>query len=505
MDKLQTLIHLIQSLDARESRYIKQNSLKSEGNYLKLVELLEKKGNEATTQDIEKTGVNASTTTYERLIEKIVFAINTIDESPKIQHLQQLQLIMQLINKGCLDHALDLYKKLERQVEDVGNFSLSLLLLLQKEHFYILLADGKSIVSFAKELREETEKVVSQLVNLYSYFDINYKLIELSGGTYNVRAQNKEMEKLRDESMAMLENLPNPKSIAGKIMYHSVRGPLLSHTNPDESQQIEEHEALVNTYIQSPNYKKNHIFSFCAHLRKAMEIIATKDNRLSRKEKLYELITIARSPDTLQLINDKEFKKNFLLSTINAELLFIIRTLTFNPLVDLELYYKNLMSSKNKVGQFPREEILILYLFAHAHFLKNDLNKANKYLIQLTIKEEKGFTEPQFLYGKILSIVISFEKNDFELVVSIARSLLRGSKNETFPLYPVFVPMLRFLQEHSYAPDIKQTDWEKPLNETKKIKEKLQKSGVRFVGFDIILWMQSKLEGKPLLDILKTN
>lgn len=506
MDKLQTLIHLVQGLDAGESRHIKKTILGDDGNYLKLVGLIEKRGAEITQHLIEKAGIRAESKTYERLIEKISLSIGLVDEHIEVQQLKKLFLIVQYSNRGCFDYALSKIKELEMHARECENFMLLLLLLQQKEHVLTRLKFKKEVASQLNKIIHEIKETSAKISNVTEIYSYVYKSGEILSANWQFAGVKKvEMEEAKKKLKNLLDTIPLPLSNSAKIIYHRVRSSILSYLTRDRIPVIIEMEEEVGTFTKKEKILQMRAEGYYSQLRRLVEYSAKHDTRPNRTENFYEKLNLLRSNNINKYIKDPGFKLQLLLASVNAEILYMIRSLSFESLNKLEEYHKEILL-KNKDVKYDSlsvEELFILFQLSYAHFLNNNLVKSNRCIIQILLREGTIDATPQFLISKVLQTIIAFENEDTELVLSIARSILRNTKHESFPSFPLYLPLLKFLHSNPYKNDIGQEEWKILTKELYQIKKELIDNSITPVGIDIVAWTESKARNITIQQVLK--
>lgn len=145
--------------------------------------------------------------------------------------------------------------------------------------------------------------------------------------------------------------------------------------------------------------------------------------------------------------------------------------------------------------------LLFNYRFATAYFGSGDTGKATSYLYKIT-HSPVSLREDIHCYARLLLLICHYESGEEYLTESSGRSALRfmakmHSLNKAEQL------IFRFIR-HTFT--ISKKEMQKALGQLLEAMKNLSAdpyASRTFIYLDIISWIESKIEGKPLADILK--
>ena len=148
-------------------------------------------------------------------------------------------------------------------------------------------------------------------------------------------------------------------------------------------------------------------------------------------------------------------------------------------------------------------ELILKTNLAILHFVNKNYSKALKELHEILIEEKNNFAIDQYNFIKIFQLIVHFEKGNTDIlpyiIKSVYRHLLQGKK-----LYKVENALLEFLKVKLYK-----IKTQRDLTEAfKSLKAELEvicmnpQEETFMEIFDVISWLQSKIEKRPLEEIL---
>ncbi|MCW3103355.1 MAG: hypothetical protein JWO09_1795 [Bacteroidetes bacterium] len=165
----------------------------------------------------------------------------------------------------------------------------------------------------------------------------------------------------------------------------------------------------------------------------------------------------------------------------------------------LDVLYKQLPPTKT----LTKERQLQHYAFAYIYIALEDYKLANQHINSLLNNHEFDIRSDLFCFGQILSLIIHFELGNVELLDYRARSTynLLLKRNHLYEFEKQIIVFLKNTKSMTRkSPEIRQAFIE--LKESiERITEnnKLEKNALSL--FDLISWLESKIEGKSFIEI----
>jgi tetratricopeptide (TPR) repeat protein len=160
----------------------------------------------------------------------------------------------------------------------------------------------------------------------------------------------------------------------------------------------------------------------------------------------------------------------------------------------LNIYKDNII--KYRVMQF-------YFFFADLNFLKGNYDKSLEWLNKILNREPSEVSPETLCFSRVLRLLIHYEKNNYDLVESLANSTKRSIKRQQNP-YQFEKLVTEFMLEAIKLKNDKDTKY--TLMRLKKELQKLfiydyEKNAIENLG--LITWIKSKTSNKPLIEILQ--
>lgn len=402
-----------------------------------------------------------------------------------------------LYNKCLYNECLKMLEKAKRSAIE-NDTKILLLEILEIEKFVLRQTVHKGNESRVRTIIYETEKTSESIRNINAFSNLSLKLNSFYQRIGFIR-NNSDYEKVKLFFESSL-----PKYNEKKLSFHEKMYLYYSYTG---------YYYFIQDFRSGYHYAKKwvELFNFNPEMiyRKPEFYIHALNNLLASQSKLnlYDEF-LSTHKKLISLKRDPKFPKT---ENINLNLFKTIYIHEINRHYMLGEFtsgtriVRKLESELNNfVPKLNRHTVLIFYYkIACLYFGANNFRVAVKWLNRIINEKEMALREDIHSFARILRLISYFELGDEELVEYGIKSTYRFLlKKRTLQRYQHLI--LNFLRNSKYY------DTQKKLisafSDLKKAMEKLQGSRYEkraFLYFDIISWLESKIENRKVEDIIK--
>ena len=508
MVKEDDLTNLIQSLSKSEKRYFKlyvDKNTKGESNhYIKLFDLIEKAGTAEKkaiqTLYVDNDFMRSQFRVYKHLLYKMILKSLTAFHSEKSVDDQIQEAIRQakvLYDKALYSQAGKVIKKAKYIACKYEKDTILLEIIRWQKKIMISSsiygnASEKDIIQLSKEEKISVHKVGN--VNQYwEQYVLMFQLYLING---KVRNQEEIKKYNRIIDIPILKNEELPSSFQSKKYFYAIYFLYYEVVNN-----------MKEAYISCKKFLD--LMEALPHQleEEATQYIATLHNLLfcMKKLKKYEELinTIPKLRSMLKKFPEYENTHwNILIYTHNIEFSIYLDTGQFQKaekiLTEIEAL---LQSQKNSRLSFELSFNLNKALF---YFGNNDYHKAISCINFILNKKKADVLEDHYSFAKIFSLILHFERGNIELLPYLIRSVYRYllRKNKLYIIESVF---LEFIRTKLFLINNKKDFIEafQSLREKLIIVFENPLETIFLEFFDIISWLESKIEGRPFGEILR--
>lgn len=498
------LFELIKSLSKSEKRqfklYVGRIGGNTNANYITLFNLLDKVSSYDDTLIIKKTSIKKSqiSNTKAHLYKQLLVSLrsNPIHQNIRTQIREQFDFATILYNKGLYKQSLKILEKAKETALINNENSLAYDIvefekIIESQYITRSLSNRANKLSVqAKELSLKNV-VVSKLSNLSLQL---YSLILKYGYVKNSK-ESKEVSKYFKARLPKL--IFSELGFKEKLFLYKA---YLWHSfvKQDFISSYKYSQKWVNLFIEQPNMKiENSVFYlkginylleslfFLKQKTKFSEIIYLLNQDIKNKQ-----ITLNENTNTLIFLYYYQNKLNqFFLEGKFKENLEFVATI----LKQLELF-------KNKVDS--HHIMLFYYKIACLYFGAGENKKSIVYLEKIINHKNLKIQEGLLCFARVLNLVAHYEAGlDYDidkLIVSTYKFLLKMDN-----LQEVQKKMIAFIKNLSniYPQDLKKEFIK--LHKELIIFENHPYEKRAFLYLDIISWLESKIENKPVEDIIR--
>ena len=186
------------------------------------------------------------------------------------------------------------------------------------------------------------------------------------------------------------------------------------------------------------------------------------------------------------------------------ETYYYIRTADFGNglacITDIERDLSDMISET----EFPAQVNFLNYNIAHLYFGAGEYRKALNYVITITRQPKSDFREDMQAFARILQLLIYFELKDTDIieyqVVSAYRFLLK--RKQLFGVEKSLLSFMRRISKKNLSDEMLLKEFIVLRDELTRITRKAEeKEALDY--FDIIAWLDSKIQRRPFSEIAK--
>jgi len=503
--KSEDLFLLIKSLKKSEKRYFKlMVGEESQGNapkYLRLFELMDAQES-YDEEDILKrdpTIIPQQLSNLKaHLYKKILQSIRQYNQSTvtDIQIREMIDYAQILFNRSLYKQCVSLLKKAKKKATKVDNLELQLEI-LKWEKNVLTQTIGANNQRRVNRIIEDVRNTNNRITNVNKFTNLAVKLnsIYLKIGFIRSEADFNKITNLFNSSIPDFDE--NELSLNEKISLYSL------YVN---------YNFFLQDYENGYNYAKNWVRLYDANTELRISRVENYINAINAlmiaQYKLFKYHKFVRTSRRLREI--RHFPKNIANENIKLKLLKYTYVHEFNRIFMLGEFSHG-VSLMNKIKSGLEEfiehldnhsRLILYYKVACLYFGNDNYAEANVWLNRILNSENIDLREDVHSFARILSLISHYELGNHDVIEYFIRStyrfLLRKDDLNTFNKY-----ILRFLRK--LAGEFREEDL---IPEFEKLRLQLiplqsnPYEGRAFIYFDIISWLESKVQRKRVQDII---
>ena len=163
---------------------------------------------------------------------------------------------------------------------------------------------------------------------------------------------------------------------------------------------------------------------------------------------------------------------------------------------------------ENNPDYYSDLRIMLLYLEAIAHFGNNNLPASKKYLLKIINDPElTGVLSINQYLARIMYLIVLYETGDMEYlshqILSVYRYLVKH--NKVFDIENILLNFLRKELRKNNTNGISIYDFREVKKNIEEVIAKKNTEKVLFEYFDLISWLESKIEGKSFAEVIRNK
>jgi len=498
------LFHLIKALSKSEKRYFKlyasRHNPGAQNQYVKLFDAIARQTEYNEEKLLKKeTYINSLTQLKGRLYETVLKSLELHNaESTAPQEIRSLISQADLLyDKELPRQALKLLQKAKEIAEENDEFTYQMEISGIEGKIRAMLVDRDWLSGGLDESIEYEKKAIEKFENFQKY-RLSGAGINLWGSSNNQPREAKDFNAVESiKHFSILENEKNALSLKALIS-HLYQNGLVHYINQDVPSGFDSFNKVKKLIEKDPLRKKKYGTSYIFVIT---NMINCGDKILSYNEML-ELIESLREMSTLDPPKETDLLRRY-----------------YHSLMAQSVGYKKFEQALEHADQTAQwlqgqEEPLkssfpygmgLYYHISHIYFLHGQYKKSLQWLNKIINAHEDDalfFHTP----SKIFSIIIHYELDNKELLEYIVKSVYRHLYRRN-KLYKFESSVLNFIRNKMPKADDKKglkLAFKELHSELVNIsKDPLESKPLHF--FDFISWLESKIEDKPMIEVLKAR
>lgn len=503
--KTDDLIQLINSLTRAEKRhfrlFVKRNQASEDILFLQLFDFLEKR-NEYDEGLILKRlpGIkkrqlsNLKAHLYKQLL--ISLRLLATKNAPDIQIREILDYARVLYDKGLYRQSLDLLGKARNKADEANYHPLHLEILEFEKHIeaqYIT----RSIEGQAEQLSNEADKLTDKISKSNQLSNLALQLY----GLYLKVGYVKNEKDYFFVKEFFQSNLPDYKyeelDFMSKLHYCQANV-WFFHMTQDFPFSYRWAQKWVDLFHENPLMVDMHTPLYLKSLHNLLSTLYNVLHYSKIEETLQELLAL---PKKLDITSRKNVEGLYYLYKYIHEIKSHFLKGTFSEGIKLvpELMGK---IEQDQYNWDERREMLFFYRIACLYFGSGDNDSAITYLNLIINQKNPDYRTDIQSFSRILNLIAHFELGNAQLVEYQVKSVYRflGKMGD---LGSVQKEIFRFLRR---LPRIREADLKNAFIELRDKLVRLENDPFErtpFLYLDIISWLESKIEGRPVQDIIQ--
>lgn len=504
------LYELIKSLTKSEKRYFKvQISGSGNGDDKKIIQLFDEINNqdEFDEEKILERNIGFKKEQLSNLkaylYQKILQSIRQYNASkiPEIRIREQIDYAHILFNKRNYDQGLECLKNAKKLAQEFDQLELLLDIINMEKSAIMPTIDNSNNVAKIDKIIAEVEQINSKINKINSFSNLAIKLNSL----YTKSGYIKDENELLTIKELFYTHLPFYKeselSLSEKIHLYKLHIGFNFYIQDFESGYIFS-KKLVETLENSPSYLKKDL----ANYTKSLNTLLAAQYKLSKYkefiftfDKFKKLLASQTGEinENLKITFEKyyythEINRYFMLGEFNAGI--------NNLLDDKENRLINLVKILDKHSQ-----LIFQYKIACMYVGASDYRNALKWLNEIINISEDSLREDIHCFTRMLNLICHYELGNFDVINYYIRSTYRFllKKDDLHQFQKSILNFLRTLTRIPNKEELKLKfsglkDQLLPLENSRYEKR-------AFVYFDIISWLESKIQEKPVEIIINTK
>ena len=416
----------------------------------------------------------------------------------EIQIRQQIDFAQLLFERRIYKTGKEYLNKAKRTAENYERLEL-LLEIIRIEKSIILDTIDNENIHLVDQTIKEIKKINTQISNINLFSSLTLKL---------------------EYYFAKIGSVRNEKDFNDVVEFYKDNVPTIREENLSESEQIYyfNFQITYNSFIQ--DFNKNYqyatrllkIFHFNPVLMNTRpgDYLKALHLMLIAEYNLFDYPSFTRSLE--------ELKKYALLEVVSGDESLAFRTYKYLYLHEINLYYlegnftsgiKELFGNDTIVRFIEKTDdhtkLIFYYKIACLYFGSGQYNLSVKWLNKIINEPSSMLREDLHCFARIVHLISHYELENFDVInyyiISTYRFLLKKADLHSFQKY-----IIEFLRKLAKVPDTFQLMQMFQLLKTQLLPLTESRFESRaFHYFDIISWLESRIEKKPVEEIVKRN
>ncbi|MFY0654688.1 MAG: hypothetical protein JXQ96_21825 [Cyclobacteriaceae bacterium] len=502
-EKNDTLFNLIKSLKKSEKRYFKTTTTgKDNSKFVRLFNLIDKQDEFDEDKVLKKEPSikpeqlsNLKAHLYNKVLQSLrTYNSNSVTEIGIHNLIDHVQI---LFNKSLYQQCINVLKKARRNAERIDNLEMQLEVLNWEKRLLPYTA-GQNTQEDVIEIVNKVQDVSNRINNINAYSNLHVQLNSIYHQVGYMRSEDdfKKVNRLFESSF------PNPDenelSVSEKISLYSLYINYYFFI-----QDFETGYEYAQKWVQIFHGDKTLMSSKIEQYIAALNHLMIAQNKLEKYEEFLVTKKELRSVGNLSAIN--------LNDNIKLKLLKYSYVHEFNGLFmigDFEKGVQLIERIKAGLEQFidqldNQSKVIMFYKTACLYFGNSDFKDAIFWLNKIINTTEVSLREDIHGFARILSLICHYELGNIELIQYNVRSTYRFLL-KTKDLHQFQRNILNFLKRLNPTLTDKQL-----IDRFQKLRDNMLRLAENkyekraFIYFDIISWLESRIEGRSVQLIVK--
>lgn len=503
--KTDDLIQLIKSLTRAEKRhfrlFVRRNQASENILFLQLFDFLDKHkeyDEQLILKKIPAIKKRQLSNLKGHLYKQLLTSLRLLNKNyvVEIQLRELIDYARVLYNKGLYRQSLEVLEK-ARQRAFTGNYYALAMELIEFEKLIEGQYITRSIEGRAEELTRQSMEVSKILYDNNRFSNLALQMYALNLKVGYVRNE-KEYFFVKEFFQSKLPGVKIEElSFWGKI-YYCQAFCWYYHTVQDFPMNYRYSQKWIDVFEEEPHMKQPNLPLYIKGLH---NLLGSLYNSMQYRKFIEVLEKYNRLPDEMDFGQDNNieglFKTFYFIHNIQKH----FQEGTFDKGLELMPDLQNFIES----GEYNLDNHRILvfyYLMACMYFSSGDNDNAIHYLNLIINQKNPDYREDIQCFARILNLIAHFELGNMRLVEYQVKSVYRFlSKLED--LHEVQREIFRFLRK---TPRIQKSETRKEFIRLKAQLVKLETDPYErrpFLYLDIISWLESKIENRPVKDVIK--
>lgn len=503
MNSSDDLFLLIKSMSVNEKRHFKLfSSLQAgEKKYLHLFDLIAAQDEYNESVIIKQFTTNKNSTNFSvtkaYLLENILNSLEVFHskDSMEAQLRKQINCIKILSAKKQYTLCLKQIAKAKRLALEFDFYTCAYDLFVIEESVMLNRNDIKWLEKNVERIYKEQNRTVEKLKNFQEY----RKLSTLSTIRGTKQERMRSRQKRRNTSVIQKPKLLQHSSTAisdrALISYYFMNGAECYYRN-DNAGSLQYFFRLKNFIEKKKQYKKLYYYSYLYALNNIISAGVT----LLKFEEMMNMLATLKTLRNSSVADNANIQLRYYMQLTNVLVHYGSIEKAIETIPEVESWLQS--SSKYALHSFHRNTLLIN--IAIIYFIAGDFKSCSNYINAILNNELKGLALDKYGFTRLLNLIVHFELRNLDLLSSITKSTYRYFYKHN-RLYKFETLVLDFIRNKTPHIDTKAKQIAAFI-ELKSAFEKLMKDPKEksaLGGFDIITWIDSKIEHRTFAQLLR--
>ncbi len=497
-----SLFTLVKSLSKSEKRYFRlSQSNAGDKKFLRLFELME------AQKDFDEDAILRAEPNLDpgqfsnlkaHLYTKILKALRdfSLKSVPSIEIRELIDEAQILFNKSLYQQCAKRLKKAEKLANETDNLELQLVILKWQKQVLTHTLDREN-QHYVEEVVKKSQEVTERITNINTFSNLQARLQAL----YRKTGYIKNEKEFRQIESIFSSNLPlvteGKLSITERIyLYHVYIG--YYFFIQDFEQGMRYAEKWVDIFKNKKVLQRVGLESYI----QALNYLLIAQNKLQLYHEFQETKKELR---TLNKLHPSMYNENIRLKMLKYTFVHEFNRLFLSGEFDrgVELIERLSSGLEGFINQLDaHSRVILFYKTACLYFGNSDFSRTVFWLNKILTSREVDLREDINGFARILNLICQYELGDTDLVQYSIRSTYRYllKRDDLLDYQRLILNFLRGL-----SPSLSNEEVILRFRDLKEKMLEIQDNSYErgFVYFDMVSWLESKIEGRPIMEVIK--